>query len=129
MVRSRRYLIDTNVLIWWMADSPRLSENIKNLLINSQSEIFLSVVSVWEVVIKKQVGKLRPPRDWKITLEKQKFEILTLDLPHVFYLEKLPFLHKDPFDRMLVAQALSEKLTLITADEKLRQYRVKVLTT
>ena len=80
-----------------------------------------------QIVVKKKIGKLRPPRGWKEDVKASGFEILPISLEHIYPLENLPLYHKDPFDRMLVAQAKVEDLTLITNDKKIWKYKIDVL--
>jgi PIN domain nuclease of toxin-antitoxin system len=103
---------DTQVFIWWLESNKKLSSKTNKLLANPHGFAFLSVATIWEMVIKKSTGKLKPIKP-----------------EHVLALEKLPLHHKDPFDRILVAQSQSEKLTLITADSKITQYKVKAIKT
>ena len=126
MQRNNRYLLDTHIFIWWM----RKSEKIKvfePIFLNPEIKIYLSVVNIWEIVVKKKIGKLRPPRGWKEDVMASGFEILPISLEHIYSLENLPLYHKDPFDRMLVAQAKVEDLTLITNDKKIWKYKIDVL--
>lgn len=127
MTKSKRYLLDTQIFIWWMGRHKSLKKGIEALLSDPDNRIFLSVVNIWEIVIKKRTGKLRPPRNWKQTLVKGGFEIIPISLEHVFNLGGLPLYHKDPFDRMLVAQARVEKCVLITADPKVKKYKVNTV--
>jgi len=127
MVNNKGFLIDTQIFIWWMEKSSRLSKDMFNLLNNSQSKIFLSVASVWEIVIKKGKKKLKTPKDVEGGVRASGFIPLNIEIPHVLGIEKLPIYHKDPFDRILIAQAQLENLTLITSDEKIWKYNIDVL--
>lgn len=127
MAENKRFLIDTQIFLWWLDDNPKLSDEIKNLLRNPKNEVFLSVISVWEILIKKELKKLKIPSDLNTVIEKCGFDILSIELSHVFGIDKLPFHHKDPFDRMLVSQASEEQMTLISADKKIRKYQISVL--
>lgn len=127
MENNRGYLIDTNIFIWWMEKSKKLSKNLFDLLNNPHSQIFLSVASIWEVVIKRKRGKLKLSRDIRTGLEKSGFRLLDIEVSHVLETENLPGLHWDPFDRILIAQAKVENLTLITTDEKIWRYDVDVV--
>jgi len=122
-----RYLLDTQVLIWAMEKNPRLKPKVKAVVDSVMNEMWVSVVSVWEMLIKKKLGKLRVPGEIKRDLLKAGFKILALNIDQVLAVDNLPLLHKDPFDRMLVAQAQAEEMTLITADAKLAKYEVKCL--
>ncbi len=127
MVTSKSFLLDTHIFIWWMEKNKKLSRDIKSILENPESQIFLSIVSIWEMIIKKSAGKLRLPHNWKTTLKDSRFDILKVNLEHVYLLENLPLLHKDPFDRLLIAQAQAENCVLITDDAKIKKYKVQTL--
>lgn len=123
---NKKFLLDTHIFIWWM-EGKKLGANISNLLQNPEGVIFLSAVSVWEMVVKKAKGKLRLPKDWKETIKDSSFEILPINFEHALALEHLPLHHNDPFDRMLVAQVKTEGLTMITADSKMKRYKIPIL--
>ena len=125
MVKSS-YLLDTHILIWWLKENPRLTPLVKKLLADRQNTIYISVINIWEMYIKVNKQKLELPRNWEKVIEKTGFNVLPVSLLHVRELSKLGEFHKDPFDRMLIAQAQSEKLTIITDDVKIRKYKVKV---
>lgn len=127
MEKNLKYLLDTQIFVRWMEGGKRLTKEIKTILENPRSVVYLSVASVWEMVIKKKLGKLRLPRNWKETLKDSRFEILPITLDHTYSIESLPLIHRDPFDRMLIAQALVEKATLITGDSKIKKYKVPIL--
>lgn len=124
-----RYLIDTNIFIWWMEKNKRFPQELMSLLNNPANLIFLSVVSIWEMVIKKAKGKLKMPKDIAKGIEVSRFAVLPIEISHALEVENLPLFrgHQDPFDRMLVAQAKAEGLTLITSDPKIWKYKVSVL--
>lgn len=126
MVKNKRFLLDTHIFIWWM-EGKKLGADISNLLQNPESVIFLSAVSVWEMVVKKAKGKLRLPQDWKKTIKDSRFEILPINLEYALTLESLPLHHNDPFDRMLIAQVKAESLTMITTDSKIKRYKIPIL--
>jgi PIN domain nuclease of toxin-antitoxin system len=119
MKQKENLLIDTQIFLWFSADT--LEENIKEILLDPKRGIYLSVVSVWEIIIKNQIGKLRVPGNIDEAIEKSRFSIMPIKYEHVLQLKKLESIHKDPFDRMLVSQAISEKLTLITTDSKIKK--------
>jgi len=122
-----KYLLDTHIFIWWLEADKRLNQNLKRVIDNPNNIKFISAASFWEIIIKVHAKKLIlkiPVRD---ILKNFEFEVLNIDLTHILKLEKLPDYHKDPFDRMLIAQAISEGLTIITNDEKIKRYKVKVL--
>jgi PIN domain nuclease of toxin-antitoxin system len=118
------FLIDTHILLWWLADDSALSSKASTLISDENNMIFVSVASIWEMIIKKALGKLKAPNDVEKVIKENNFKELPITLQHVIALDHLPNYHKDPFDRILVAQAKCEALTLITADEKLTLYEV-----
>jgi PIN domain nuclease of toxin-antitoxin system len=122
-----RYLLDTHVLLWWLEDSPRLGSDIRRILADPEQQILVSAASVWEIGIKQDLGKLDAPESVPGLLEEEGFEELAMTARHADAAAHLPPLHRDPFDRMLVAQARLENTTLITHDEVMRAYEVHVL--
>jgi len=123
----KRYLIDTHILLWWLNGSKELNDSIKYILEKPENQIYLSVAILWEISIKHSLGKLPLQTTLSEMISASGFELLSITERHVLELEKLPLLHHDPFDRMLVAQAKSENLTVITVDKKIRDYDVEIL--
>lgn len=121
-------LLDTQVLLWCLADPGRLASKARRRIEGSGQVVFVSAISAWEIEIKRALGKLQAPNDLEEQLSERRFTELPVRLAHVAELRSLPNLHRDPFDRMLVAQARVEQLTLVTADEQLKGYPVKLLT-
>lgn len=121
------YLLDTPILLWWLADDAKLDKKTKDLIARPTTRIFVSTVSVWEIVIKKSLNKLAAPDNLKEMLYENDFEILSITADHALYLEHLPAIHHDPFDRLLIAQSVLEDLTIITADKIIPKYTVKCL--
>ena len=126
-----RLLLDTHVFIWWADDPEKLSPAALAALEDEANELLLSVASVWEMQIKIQLGKLKLSLPLKELLKNQQetnnLTVSPVALPHVLALEALPFHHKDPFDRLLIAQSIEEDLTLVTADSQFSAYSVKLL--
>lgn len=122
-----RYLLDTHIFVWWMETNKKLTIDIKEIIEDPNNNISLSVVSIWELTIKNKLGKFKFPPNWQATLKESQLNILPVDLKHTFALDLLPLIHKDPFDRMLVAQAVAENCTLITTDPKITRYKVPTL--
>lgn len=124
-----KLLLDTHTFIWWDSDPNRLSRQALALLEDQKSILLLSVTSIWEIQIKTQLGKLKLNLPLAEIVESQqrtnKIEILPITQAHAFALDNLPILHKDPFDRMLVAQANVEDAVLVTGDPIIAQYPVK----
>lgn len=120
------YLLDTHVFIWAMEENKRLSQDIKSKISDPDNKIFVSVATVWEIIIKKRKG-LKVPGDIPAGIQKSNFILLSIDINHVLEIEKLPGIHKDPFDRILIAQAKAEGLTLITSDKKIWKYKIALI--
>lgn len=123
----KNYLVDTHIFLWWLNDDKKLKDSIRKVIKNPKNHIYVSIISGWEISVKNRAGKLPLKATLKECFEKAAFEILNINLEHLFLLDKLPSHHKDPFDRMLVAQAKSEKLVILTDDEMIKKYNVKVL--
>ncbi len=120
-------LLDTHILIWALENNPTLSENARNAITAGRNMVFVSSVSVWEISIKKSIGKLKVPDNLLEELLSHRFSLLDINAEHAQLAGELPLIHKDPFDRMLVAQAKIEKLTLISVDPHFARYEVKLL--
>ena len=120
------YLLDTHVFIWAMEVSQKLHQNIKDMISDPNNIIFVSVATIWEIMIKKRKG-LKVPKDILGGIKKSNFVLLPIDISHVLEVEKLPDIHKDPFDRILIAQAKVESLTLITTDQKIWKYKLSLI--
>lgn len=121
------FLLDTHIFVWAMEGSKLLPESIKNKIADPNNKIFVSVASIWEIVIKRNLKKIKVAFDIETSIGKAGIEVLAIEASHALETEKLPPHHKDPFDRMLVAQAIVEKLMIITEDEKIKKYDVSVL--
>ena len=123
-----RYLLDTCALIWFFEGSAQIAPSLRDVLTDPLNDLLVSDVSVLEVVIKYQLGKLRmpqvPSRFMPLLIRKHGLEPLALDTSAIFQLERLPPLHRDPFDRLLIAQAQVHDLTLVTPDPLIQQYAV-----
>lgn len=122
-----RYLADTQVALWVMGDHPRLGAGALAALRRSQGGAVVSTASVWEIAIKVGIGRLDAPDDVPATLEASGFSLIDITPRHAVAAGALPLHHQDPFDRMLVAQARIEGLTLITADPAMAAYDVDLL--
>ena len=117
-----RLLLDTHILLWWLADDSSLSAHARRLISDPDNTIFVSAVSLWEIWLKQSLGKLRLPPDFEEKLAGESFESLPLTAAHAREVALLPWHHRDPFDRMLVAQARAADLKLLTADEAAAGY-------
>lgn len=120
-------VLDTHVLIWALENNPGLSEKAAKAIINAENMVFISAASVWEIGIKRSLGKLVAPDNLIEEIKQHRFTPLPMTIDHAELAGKLPQIHKDPFDRMLIAQAVYENLTLVTRDEWIFQYDVKIL--
>ena len=122
-----RLLLDTHVLLWWLADDPLLGEGARAGISNPDSAVYVSAATVWEISIKRAFGKLEAPSDLLRQIEFHRFEPLSMMTSHAHTAGALPRHHDDLFDRMLVAQAMIENLTLLTRDARMGLYGVGVL--
>ena len=121
-----RLLLDTHVLLWWLVDDRRLGTQARALISNADNSVYVSAASAWEISIKRALGKLKAPSSLDGSVEEAGFEKLPIGFQHAERAGSLPPLHSDPFDRMLIAQALLEDLLLVTADKSFARYGVKV---
>jgi len=122
-----RYLIDTHIFLWWLIGDKKLKDSVQLIIENPKNQVYVSVASLWEISIKHTLGKLPLKTNLSEMISVSGFELLSITGLHILELEKLPLLHNDPFDRMLIAQAKSENLTFITVDEKMQKYDVSIL--
>ena len=126
-----KLLLDTHIFIWWADQPEKLSPVALSALEDETNELLLSVASVWEMQIKIQLGKLKLSLPLKELVNNQQeandLTVLPVTLAHVSTLDALPFHHKDPFDRLLIAQGIEEALTIVTADSQFSSYSVKLL--
>jgi PIN domain nuclease of toxin-antitoxin system len=124
-------LLDTHVFIWAVSEPLRLSPRVRQLLEDGDNEVLVSVASAWEMAIKATTGKLKLSGSATAFVQAKLIEhrmtFLPIQLSHLSRLEKLPLHHRDPFDRLLVAQAIAEDATLITVDAQLRRYKLKTI--
>ena len=120
-------LLDTHVLIWALENNPELSDGARNSIIRAGNMVFVSSISIWEIAIKKNLGKLETPDNLQEEIELHRFTPLQINFDHAELAGKLPDIHKDPFDRMLIAQAIIEKLTLVSRDKLIARYDVDIL--
>ncbi len=122
-------LLDTHALLWWLDDAAELTPDAKEAIGNPEQLVFVSAVSVWEIVIKEALGNLTVPKELPEVLDAQPFARLDMTVDHVFKVAELPMHHRDPFDRLLIAQCLVDGLTLVTHDADIAKYDVKILQT
>lgn len=122
-----RLLLDTHVMVWALGDPDRLSRKASAAIKAEENEVFVSVVSPWELAVKGPREGLRLPDDLAAKLGRHRFSLLPVRFEHTAPIKSMPYHHRDPFDRMLVAQAVVEGLTIVTADRKLTKYQVSLL--
>ncbi|MEW5787937.1 MAG: type II toxin-antitoxin system VapC family toxin [Pseudomonadota bacterium] len=124
-----RLLLDTHAFLWWISDAPDLSGPARKAIANEGNDCFLSLASCWEMAIKTSLGKLRLALPLERFIPEQLasngFSLLPIDFRHTARVESLPFHHRDPFDRLLIAQAQAEKLVLVSADGAFNDYGVR----
>jgi len=121
------YLLDTHTIIWMVEDSPNLPLTIKELIRNPENKVAICSISIWEIAIKMNIGKLTLSLEFDElvnVLRSSDFDFLHVEDEYLLGLTKLPLLHKDPFDRLIISTALAEKMTLITIDENIQKYDV-----
>ncbi len=121
------YLLDTHILLWWLNDDERLSRQANDAICSPANIVAVSAASIWEIAIKRRLGKLKIPAGWFDELRKEKFVNVPIAWTHAAEVERLPLHHQDPFDRLLVAQAILEDMILITHDKNILKYEVSVL--
>jgi len=119
-------LLDTHVVFWWLTDDSTLSDEIKTTL-DQEPDVYVSAVTIWEVTIKQSTGRILGPADLAEQICNKGFRELQISFQHAKTAGRLPLIHKDPFDRMLIAQARCEDLTLVTRDTNCQRYDVNVL--
>lgn len=122
-----KLLLDTNTVIWWLGNSPQLSPEARREISNPEARVCISIATAWEIAIKRSIGKLETPGDLAYQIEAHGFELLAISLAQTEESASLPLYHRDPFDRMIVAQALVEDLTIVTRDRHIARYGVPIL--
>jgi len=124
-------VLDTHTFLWWITDQSGLSERVKEILKDKEAQLFISAVTGWEIAIKTQLKRISLPETPPLFIPKQirknNFEHLPVTILHTLAVYGLPMIHQDPFDRLLIAQARCEKIPIITKDQLIQQYDVKVI--
>ena len=125
------YLLDTHVLLWMLTDPDQLGKKARKAISQGKNQLLWSAASFWEITVKVSLGKLTLQKEWITTLEREKKRLRIRDLPihwqHCQNHLSLPWHHRDPFDRLLICQAMGEKATLITRDKNIQRYQIKTL--
>ena len=126
-----RAMLDTNAFLWFISDSKKLGANARNCIADRENVLFLSIASLWEIAIKSSLGKLEMllPFDQLIPeqLEINSINILPIEIIQLSRLIQLPFYHRDPFDRMIIAQCISEGLPVVSSDESFQKYPIDII--
>jgi PIN domain nuclease of toxin-antitoxin system len=125
------YLLDTHTFLWWIDNDTRLSKTAREVIVNPDNEIVISVISTWEIIIKYSLGKIElseSPKDYiEEMLAVNEFTVLPIKLAHTFKIAELPNHHKDPFDRLLIAQSQIEQIPIVTLDKQIIKYPVQTI--
>jgi PIN domain nuclease of toxin-antitoxin system len=115
-------MLDTHVLLWWREAARPLSRRARAEIADGSNEILVSIASLWEITIKRSLGKLNFPDNLEVVMDEEGFGLLSISLRHLRALDTLPHLHRDPFDRLLVAQSLAERLPIVSSDQRFAAY-------
>lgn len=121
------YLLDTHILLWWLNDNKKLPKKLRSFIIDPSNDILVSAVSVWEIVIKCAISKLKTDEIFFEKLDQESFAKIDINFKYVETVDNLPLIHQDPFDRLLIAQAKVENLKFITKDKVIAQYDIKCM--
>lgn len=117
-----RYLLDTQVILWWYFDSKRLAKKHLKIIADEGNELYVSAASIWEIEVKRRNGKLECPADMMERIKADGFLLLPITAEQLVPLRTIPPIHNDPFDRLLVCQSMVEKIPLISYDDKVNAY-------
>ena len=126
-----KILLDTHIFLWWITDDLRLPTHIRKIMADGENELFLSAASCWEIAIKSRIGSLKLPAKPDIFIAEQMalnaIQSLPIQASHALHVFNLPHHHRDPFDRMIIAQAQLEDLPVLTSDPMIAKYKVKIV--
>ena len=126
-----RLILDTHTFLWWITDDHRLSSRARHVIGDPSNELFLSAASAWEIAIKTKLGRLRlrerADRFIPDQLSRNSISPLPIEMSHALHTARLPDIHRDPFDRLIIAQSLLEKAPIVTADRVIRKYKVETI--
>ena len=122
-----RLLLDTCVVLWWLSSPGKINKDTRAAIAAPESDVFVSAAAIWEMSIKRALGRLTMPDNILEVLAQQRMETLPITAAHAVEVYSLEAIHQDPFDRMQIAQARCEDMVLVTRDERIRQYRIQTL--
>ncbi len=126
-----RTLLDTNIFLWFVTDSDRLSATARNHIADLNNSLCLSIASFWEIAIKTSIGKLELLQPFDRLIPKQiksnSIKVLPINLDHLSQLIKLPFHHRDPFDRLIISQSITEKIPIVFSDSAFKDYELDII--
>jgi PIN domain nuclease of toxin-antitoxin system len=120
-------VLDTHICLWWLDDSPEMKAEVRRILSNENNIVIVSAVVIWEIRIKQAIGKLAIPPDFFEVLNSQGFEFIPITPNDAYAVSDLPLHHRDPFDRMLIAQSISGGFTILTHDIQFSKYDVPII--
>jgi PIN domain nuclease of toxin-antitoxin system len=126
-----RVLLDTHAFLWLITDDDRLSGNARQTFLNTENSLFFSAASLWEICLKKSLGKISLKDGWLQAIQEEMeintIQWLPIEMRHCAEVAELPFYHRDPFDRMLIAQAIAEEMKLLSRDSRLANYAIELI--
>jgi PIN domain nuclease of toxin-antitoxin system len=124
-----KLLLDTHAVLWWLGDDERIGTKARDLIGDPENEVLISIVSLWEIVVKQRIGKLAAEiKEILDEVERQRLTLLDITATHLLALAALPTLHRDPFDHLLIAQAMAEGAIFVSEDRRARRYAVQTVT-
>jgi len=126
-----KLLLDTHTALWWVNEHDKLSPSARNILLDDANELYICIASLWEIAIKVSIGKMNGLNGgvstFNATLKRMPISILPVMQKHIEIVETLPFIHRDPFDRLLIATAKAEDMAILTVDENIHKYDVQYI--
>lgn len=122
-----KLLLDTNALLWWRTEAPRLPTRVSDQICDPNNAIVVSIASFWEIAIKRALGKLRFLEDFEQVMAEEDFDLLNVTYTHLRVLGDLPQHHRDPFDRLLISQSVAERIPIVTDDRAFAAYVAEVV--
>ena len=122
-----RYLLDTHIILWWLYDDPKLPRRHRQIITKPDNHIIVSVASLWEIEIKRAIGKLVVDSGYIDAIKSEGFKLLSIHAGHIVKLHSLSLHHNDPFDRMLIAQAKAECMIFLTIDKMVKKYDIEII--